>query len=109
MSGRRAIFAAMLLAASGSAFAQLQADRYFYLHQGTEVLDTQTELIWRRCANGMTLSQDRCVGDAGTLRISGLPARNTPWRLPTLAELLSLVVQPDPARGGPTIASRHTR
>lgn len=45
MNGRGAIFAAVLLIASGSADAQMLTDRYLFLHQGTEVLDTQTELI----------------------------------------------------------------
>ena len=40
------------------------------------------------------------MGDSGAMYLSDLPVRNTQWRLPTLAELLSLVVQPSPAGAG---------
>lgn len=88
------VFAANLLFASGFADAQATVSRYVLLHQGEEVLDTQTNLVWRRCAVGVELAHDRCIGDSSKYDISVLPVRDTPWRLPTQAELLSLVVQP---------------
>lgn len=93
------LFVANLFFASGVAIAQATASRYVLLHQGEEVLDNQTSLIWLRCAVGMQLAQDRCVGDSGKFDISVLPVRDTQWRLPTQAELLSLVVQVATASG----------
>ena len=91
------VFAVILLIASEMACAQAPTGRYVLLHQGDEVLDKQTNLIWRRCAVGMQLAQDRCLGDSRHQDISALPIRDTPWRLPSQAELLSLVVQPGTA------------
>ena len=103
MSMRRAVFTAILLAASGIAGAQAPASRYELLLQDEEVLDKETQLIWRRCAFGMRLAQNRCVGEPSgdVVGRDGLlgPVRKTPWRLPTQAELLSLVSHPNPSGG----------
>ncbi len=99
---RSPVCAAVLLVASGIAAAQAPAGRYELLHQGEEVLDKETHLIWRRCTRGMHLAQDRCVGEpSGNGGIGNdllRPRRETPWRLPTQAELLSLVLQPNPGQ-----------
>ena len=87
MSVRSAVFSAVLLAASGVAAAQAQVGRYELLYQGEEVLDKGSNLIWKRCANGMKFMQHRCIGESyGNCASAGglpSPARDTPWRLPT--------------------------
>ena len=102
MNSLRNLIALLLLIASGIAGAQAPADRYELLHQGEEILDKETRLIWTRCAIGMRLEQDRCVGNPsgnGAVGAGSLgPVRETPWRLPTQAQLLSLVLQPNPSR-----------
>lgn len=99
-----ATIVAILLAVSALAAAQVPADRYELLYEGEEVLDKKTNLIWKRCAEGMRLTQHRCVG---VPRIGGGwtvpddlrgPVRDTPWREPTQAELLTLVLREYPAR-----------
>jgi hypothetical protein len=99
MSVRSVVFSAVLLAASGVAVAQAQVGRYELLYQGEEVLDKESNLIWQRCTNGMQLAQHRCVGEPDRSNAStNVPTtvRETPWRLPTQAELLSLVLQQNP-------------
>jgi hypothetical protein len=65
---------------------------------GKEVTDTKTGLIWRRCAEGMSVKGNACTGkalqldhdaavayadkQAGTTRVT--------WRLPDLSELKSI-------------------
>ena len=76
---------------------QLPANRYKLLHDGEDVLDTKTNLIWRRCAEGMRLQQHHCIGkpngNGQSLEgfVSSLPVRETLWRMPTTDELMSLV------------------
>ena len=53
MSVRSSVFSAVLLAAIGVAAAQAPIARYELLYQGEEVLDKESNLIWKRCANGM--------------------------------------------------------
>ena len=73
--------------------------RYTLLHGDAEVLDTVTQLIWRRCAEGQTLAEGRCTGRAvrswshGDL-VQAAPRRETAWRMPTEQELLTLVLRP---------------
>lgn len=82
------------------AAAQAPMDRYVLLYEGEEVLDRESHLIWKRCANGTKYTQHRCVGepDGNCASVGALPslARDTPWRLPTQAELHSLVLRQNP-------------
>lgn len=65
--------------------------RYTLQVDGEEVLDKSTQLIWKRCAEG--LSGDGCnTGTAGTYTWSqALALTDNTWRLPNIKELASLV------------------
>jgi hypothetical protein len=70
---------------------------------GSEVVDHQTGLTWRRCAEGMTFDGSTCAGSFRSFdRGSALPyARDQPgWRLPNVKELQTLV---DESRTAPGI------
>lgn len=78
-----------------TAFAQT---RYQVSSDGTEVLDSKTNLIWSRCAVGMDYKNNRCTGTATPLthQLSVLRAAEVKaatgkeWRLPAARELLSI-------------------
>jgi hypothetical protein len=63
------------------------------------VLDTRTQLVWKRCAEGMTWSGSTCTGssqtvkwtDALALATAATYAGKSDWRLPNVKELLTLV------------------
>ena len=66
---------------------------------GSEVTDTKTGLIWRRCAEGMTWNGGTCAGTPLTftheaaLQRAAAQASSTgvAWRLPNIKELSSIV------------------
>jgi hypothetical protein len=68
--------------------------------QGDEVLDEQTHLVWRRCAEGRTWTGTTCSG-SGTVFLTGTDAMaralaerkrtGQPWRAPNIKELSTLV------------------
>jgi len=72
---------------------------YLFSSDGAEVTDQKTQLIWRRCAEGMEYSGDTCVGIAGTFDYNGALQRATDqanktglgWRVPDKDELASIV------------------
>lgn len=67
------------------------------------VLDTQTNLIWKRCLEGQTWDDSSCTGApsniswglaltaAQTLNTNGGFAEATNWRVPNIKELKSIV------------------
>jgi Protein of unknown function (DUF1566) len=65
---------------------------------GHEVIDTTTQLIWRRCAEGMTWNGRACEGTLSLYSVSGAiaharaqsAASGVVWRVPSLKELLSV-------------------
>jgi hypothetical protein len=67
---------------------------------GDEVLDKQTRLIWRRCAEGRTWTGTTCSG-SGSVFLTGTGAiahaleerrlTGQPWRAPNIKELSTLV------------------
>ena len=65
--------------------------RYTVQSGGLEVLDELTQLIWKRCPEG--LSGDDCsTGTASTYMWSNaLALSDSTWRLPNIKELASLV------------------
>lgn len=77
-----------------------QKSRYVLLHEGQAVLDTATELVWRRCQEGKQWDGVFCKGIGKEMdwdeaqRIS-----NKEWRVPTIEELKSLS-QPPSADSG---------
>lgn len=71
---------------------------------GTEVTDTSTGLVWRRCVEGMSWSGTNCTGQPRRVdwarAMSNARSAGAPWRMPNVKELASLV---DPARPSPKI------
>jgi len=73
------------------------------------VTDTRTQLMWKRCAEGMTWDGATCTGSALTLKWTDALAQamtayagNNDWRLPNVKELFTLVEE---CRTGPAINS----
>jgi len=84
-------------------------ERYCDLGDGT-VLDTQTNLQWMRCALGQTWDGENCVGkairfnwdEANTAVKDHQQVNDNDWRLPSLEELATLIVEGEK----PTIDSK---
>lgn len=60
---------------------------------GTEVKDSRTGLIWKRCSEGQTLSVNTCTGSVAAYTHEGALAgvqKYSGWRLPNVKELASL-------------------
>jgi len=82
--------------------------RYIISADGHEVTDSQTNLVWRRCVEGMNWNGTTCVGAATTFnnaaafqRVSAQVAgTGKVWRLPNAKELVSIV---DKRRSNPSI------
>jgi hypothetical protein len=94
--------AALSLLAGLAGTAQAQA-RYSYSSNGSEVTDTKTGLIWRRCSEGQSWSAGACSGTAASYTHEQALAQaktQTGWRLPNVKELSSLV---DSSRVNPAI------
>jgi hypothetical protein len=71
----------------------ISSERYSLLNDGTEVLDKQTKLIWRRCPLGKEWAATQCTG-AGLFvpwqqALIAAKATNQ-WRLPNVKEIESL-------------------
>ncbi len=67
---------------------------YTYSANGSEVIDTSTGLVWRRCLEGQTWSGSACSGTAATYTHENalIQAKNqTGWRLPNVKELSSVM------------------
>jgi len=82
--------------------AQAQS-RYSTSIDGSEVNDSQTGLVWRRCAEGMAWSGGTCTGTTATYTHEQALARaktQSGWRLPNVKELGSIV---DRTRSNPAI------
>lgn len=87
-----------LLAAVGLTYG---ADRFSYSSDGSEVTDSATGLIWKRCAEGMTWSSGTCTGPATKYtHKAALQLRLNGWRLPNIKELASIV---DHSKSNPAI------
>ena len=90
--------ALLLLAATGHASVMAQS-RYTVSADGQEVQDTQANLTWRRCTEGMNWDGKTCAGKASKFSYRAAQKHATAsagkspqtWRLPTKTELLSLV------------------
>ena len=81
----------------------LAQSRYSYSPDASEVTDSQTGLVWRRCAEGMAWSGSTCTGTTATYTHEAALARartQTGWRLPNVKELGSIA---DRTRVGPAI------
>jgi hypothetical protein len=77
--------------------------RYSYSTDGSEVTDSQTGLVWQRCSQGQSWSGSTCTGSASLHtheQALALAKAQSPWRLPNVKELSSLV---DVGRISPSI------
>ncbi|GAA3576157.1 DUF1566 domain-containing protein [Marinobacter xestospongiae] len=71
----------------------LTPDSQFTLMED-QVLDKKTELVWKRCAEGMSWNDGACAGEAAQLTYEEAIARydedGSGWRLPDSDELMGL-------------------
>ncbi|MGB4116362.1 MAG: DUF1566 domain-containing protein [Polaromonas sp.] len=65
---------------------------------GSEITDSKTGLIWRRCSEGMTWKKSTCAGQAtysnqaqAVALAKAQATQDQAWRLPTLKELNSIL------------------
>jgi len=82
----------LLAGLCGVPTAQAQA-RYSYSADGSEVTDSKTGLIWRRCSEGQSWSAGTCSGAAATYTHEQALVQaqtQTGWRLPNIKELSSI-------------------
>ena len=82
--------------------AQAQS-RFSYSPDGSEVTDSRTGLVWRRCSAGQVWSGTACTGPvAGYVHEDALvfAQLQTGWRLPNVKELASIT---DLTRQNPAI------
>src|SRR2546425_126039 len=79
--------------------ALIPGTAYLISTDGSEVTDTKTGLIWRRCAEGMVCSAGTCSGEALELSYEGALQRakseasrnGKAWRVPEAHELAGVV------------------
>lgn len=94
----RQAFLHVLAASIGVAAPVAFASRYVPSADGKEITDTETSLVWRRCAEGMAWDGNTCTGTALSIVHSSAETNakqeaskdKKAWRLPTIKELKSL-------------------
>ncbi len=94
---RSAQFAALLLFAIGSA-PLLAQNRFTVSDDGQEVTDNTTNLVWRRCAEGLKFDGKTCAGKVSKLKLAeakdlvaaASAADKKDWRIPNKDELQGL-------------------
>ncbi len=88
----KTILAAAAMAMVVAAHAE---GRYTVSADGQEVTDTQTKLVWQRCAVGMKWDGKTCAGKATKMSLAqakkAQDASNPAWHAPSKEELSSLV------------------
>lgn len=88
---RLAAFSLLALAAASS---QAQG-RFTTSADGQEVTDTTTQLVWRRCAEGLAWDGKTCKGKLAKFKYADakIEAKNVGkgWRIPSREELVGLV------------------
>lgn len=97
-SRRLRLAAALLLGLAAAANATAQG-RYVVSADGNEVTDNESQLMWRRCAEGMRWDGKACAGkpmkfkyaEAKRWTVEAARKGAAGWRIPTRAELTSLV------------------
>lgn len=89
------------LALIGHSAAHAAGDRFVPNAAGDEITDTETGLIWRRCAEGQSWSGRTCINTPTAFSLSNALAQaksvaastGVTWRLPNVKELSSLVIR----------------
>jgi Protein of unknown function (DUF1566) len=92
------LYALLLAACSLLPVASIAAYDTTVAADGSEVKDTATGLIWRRCSEGQTWSGSTCTGTAATYTHeqallqakSQATASGKAWRVPNVKELSSI-------------------
>lgn len=68
--------------------------RYMISAAGDEVVDLETNLVWKRCSEGQQWNGESCMGTISKLSyddaVVSFPYHAYQWRLPTFLELSSL-------------------
>lgn len=96
------LVAALCMLLSSVAMAQ---GRFSYSADGSEVIDNETSLIWRRCSEGQSWSGGTCAGTAtgfGFEQGAAHVQTQAGWRLPNVKELNSIL---DRSKTAPAIDS----
>lgn len=96
------------VAAPVAAVAPAPPSPFVISADGAEVTDLRTELIWRRCVEGLNWNGTTCAGEPGkftheeALQRATAQAKSSgiPWRLPNIKEVSSLFQK---GRRNPTI------
>jgi hypothetical protein len=96
----RSAIAILFLLAVAATPAQAQA-RFTVSADGQEVMDTRTNLLWRRCAEGMLWDGKACSGKPAKFNFAGAKKQaasaakiaGKDWRVPTKDELRGIVVK----------------
>ena len=92
----RLVSAVALALAGLTSMSAAHADGRFVISaDGQEVTDTQTKLVWQRCAVGMKWDGKTCAGKATKMSLAqakkAQDASNPAWHAPSKEELSSLV------------------
>lgn len=95
---RLARLAVAVLLGFAAAGANAQ-DRYAVAADGSEVTDTGSRLVWRRCIEGLQWNGTACTGkpmkfkfgEAKRHAADAAKGGSQAWRLPTRSELVSLI------------------
>ena len=76
-----------------SSITVLLHGRYQILGDGSELKDTQTDLIWARCSLGQRWDGSRCMGEAQIFTFAKAQklVSSSGWHVPNIRELHSLV------------------
>ena len=102
-TGPRLLLATAVLTCLSVAGPALAQARYSYSLDGTEVVDSQVGLVWRRCSAGQTWTASSCTGSPTSFTHEEAlvyAQKQIGWRLPNIKELSSLV---DASRFNPSI------
>ena len=93
---RYLVLLSLLVGIFGGGFAVAQ-ERFAVSADGLEVTDSKTNLLWRRCPEGMTWKLKACKGEAifftqgeAAGRAEATGAAVAQWRLPTMRELSTI-------------------
>lgn len=102
-TGPRLLWATAMLTCLSAAGPALAQARFSYSLDGTEVVDSQVGLVWRRCSAGQTWTASSCTGNPTSFTHEEAlvyAQKQIGWRLPNIKELSSLV---DASRFNPAI------
>lgn len=105
IAAKRAGAIAVLCAAAAAGAADA---RFVASADGQEVLDTKTNLVWRRCTEGLSWDGKSCKGKVARFKFgeakqraeAAKPVDGKAWRVPAKDELATLVIK---GKGKPMI------